>query len=98
MQNRPVWFVCGSAPTAFGAGERVSQLRTFVAPRHYSESAFLKKRVSSRRRKSEPDWRLHPRRARYPIRVAVLLIFAPLVCFGQRVSTFRSIYRQLVRA
>jgi vitamin B12 transporter len=83
MQNRPVWFVRGSAPKAFGAGERGSRSRTFLAPRHYSGSAFLEKPFSSRSRKSEPDWCLHPRRARYSIRLAVLLIFAPLVCFGQ---------------
>jgi hypothetical protein len=83
MQNRPLWFIWGSAPKAFGAGKRGSRPRTFVAPRHYSGFAFLEKLVSARRRKSEPGWRLHPRRVRYPILRTVLLIFAPLVCFGQ---------------
>src|SRR6266496_1031687 len=83
MQNRPLWFIWGSAPKAFGAGKRGSRPRTFVAPRHYSGFAFLEKLVSARRRKSEPGWRLHPRRVSYPILRTVLLIFAPLVCFGQ---------------
>jgi vitamin B12 transporter len=79
MKNRPVWFVLGSASVP-DAGERVSRSRTFLAPRHYSGSASLENVASARRRNQ------HAKRARYPIRFAALLVFAPLVCFGQEAT------------
>jgi vitamin B12 transporter len=85
MKNRPVWFIWGSASVS-DAGERVSRSRSFLTPRRFSDCTFLGKVVSARRRNSEPDWRLHAGRARYPIRLAALLIFAPIVCLGQETS------------
>ena len=73
MKNRPVWFVPGSAPKAFGADERVSRSRTSLAASQDSPSTFLEETLPARV-------------VRRAIRVATLLILAPLVCFGQEVS------------
>ena len=87
MKNRPVWFCFpGRVPKAFGVGDGVSPSRTFFTRRCPSRLSRLEKIVSTRRRKSEPDWRLHPGRARYPIRFAALLLFAPIICFAQEAS------------
>ena len=79
MQNRPVWFSSGSASVS-DAGERVSRSRTFVRLSYHLRCASSGKTVSARRRNQ------HPRRARYPIRLAALLVFPPFVCFGQEAS------------
>src|SRR5919197_94894 len=86
MQNRPVWFCLPGSASVSDAGGRVSRSRSFVTPRHFFPRTFLEKVISVRRRKSEPDWRLQAGRARYPIWLTALLIFAPLVCFGQEAA------------
>jgi vitamin B12 transporter len=78
MRNRPVWLVPGSASVS-DAGERVSRSRTSLAGGHYCHCT-LRKIVSARRRNQ------HARRAHYPIQFAALLVFAPLICFGQEPS------------
>src|SRR5437879_9587237 len=86
MQNRPVWFVGihpGSAPVS---GAIASPARIFgVAPKQ----SFLSARISAcgiRKGKFAIARRARqrPRRARYPMRLAALLIFAPVVCFSQQ--------------
>src|SRR2546429_7391703 len=86
MQNRPVWFVGihpGSAPVW---GAIASPTRIFgVAPKQ----SFLSARISAcgiRKGKFAIARRAHqrPRRARYAMRLAALLIFAPVVCFSQQ--------------
>src|SRR6266513_122209 len=86
MQNRPVWFVGihpGGAPVS---GAIASPARIFgVAPKQ----SFLSARISgSGIRKGKfaiaRRARQRPRRARYPMRLAALLIFAPVVCFSQQ--------------
>src|SRR5436190_849950 len=77
MENRPVWFVPGSARVP-RVGDGVPPSRTFLASCLGSRSIISGKRVSARRRNQ------HPGRARCPITLAALLIFAPLVCFGQQ--------------
>ncbi len=79
MERRPVWFSSGSASVS-DAGERVSRSRTFVGLSYHLRSASSAKTVSARRRSQ------HPRRARYPIRLAALLVFPPLACFAQQAS------------
>jgi vitamin B12 transporter len=85
MQNRPVWFAWGSTRVS---RVNASPARTFgVAPKQ----SFLNARVSADRLTEEKfaiagRARQHPRRARYPILLTALLIFAPLICFGQEVS------------
>jgi vitamin B12 transporter len=73
MKNRPVWFVPGSAPKAFRAGERVSRLRTSLAACPDSPSIFLEEILPARL----------VRRAMW---VTALIIFAPLVCFCQEAT------------
>src|SRR5437868_11212103 len=86
MQNRPVWFVGihpGGAPVS---GAIASPARIFgVAPKQ----SFLSARISaSGIRKGKfaiaRRARQRPRRARYAMRLAALLIFAPVVCFSQQ--------------
>src|SRR5256714_1557189 len=86
MQNRPVWFVGihpGGAPVS---GAIASPARIFgVAPKQ----SFLSARISaSGIRKGKfaiaRRARRRPRRARYAMRLAALLIFAPVVCFSQQ--------------
>ncbi len=82
MRNRSVWFFWGSAriPRA-----NARPARTFgVAPKR----SFLKRRISGggvaqKKFATARHRRQHARRVRYPIRFAVLLLFAPLICFGQ---------------
>src|SRR5437868_13394830 len=86
MQNRPVWFVGihpGSAPVW---GAIASPARIFgVAPKQSFLSARIlacgirKGKFAIARRA-----RQRPRRARYPMRLAALLIFVPVVCFSQQ--------------
>jgi vitamin B12 transporter len=73
MKNRPVWFVAGSAPKAFGSGESVSRPRTFLAASQDPRSARLEETLPAK---------LVCR----AIRLTALFIFAPLVCFGQEAS------------
>src|SRR2546423_709632 len=86
MQNCPVWFVGihpGGAPVS---GAIASPARIFgVAPKQ----SFLSARISaSGIRKGKfaiaGRARQRPRRARYAMRLAALLIFAPVVCFSQQ--------------
>src|SRR6266487_4242422 len=79
MQNRPVWFIRGSACVS-RVGDGVPLSRTFFAPRHASRFSHFEKTVSARRRNQ------HTGRVRYPIRFAALLIFTPIVCFAQEAS------------
>lgn len=79
MRNRPVWFSSGSASVS-DAGERVSRSRTLLALCYFPRFTFSRKTVSARRRNQ------HPRRARYPIRLAALFAFVPSICFGQEAS------------
>src|SRR5882724_10792048 len=76
MRNRPVWFCSGSASVS-DAGERVSRSRTLLALCYFPRLTFSRKTVSARRR-NQP-----PRRVRYPIPLAALLVFAPIVCLAQ---------------
>jgi vitamin B12 transporter len=86
MENRPVWFVRIRSGSALVSGAIASPAGTFgVAPKQ----SFLGARISGggiRKGKFAIAGRArqHPRRARYPIRLAALLIFAPVVCFGQQ--------------
>src|SRR6266480_4783617 len=86
MQNRPVWFVGihpGGAPVS---GATAIPARIFgVAPKQ----SFLSARISAcgiRKGKFAIPRRARqrPRRARYAMRLAALLIFAPVVCFSQQ--------------
>jgi len=85
MHNRPVRFIWDSVPKAFGASEGVSRPRTFLTPRRFSLCTFLGKVCSGQCPSGSAQGRLyqHPRWVRYPIPLAALLIFAPLVCFGE---------------
>jgi vitamin B12 transporter len=79
MQNRPVWFVPGSArvpPVGFG----VAPKRSFPKAR-ISRGGVARKKFPTAR-----HGRQHARRVRYPIRIAALLLFAPVVSFGQEAS------------
>ena len=76
MRNRPVWFFPGSTRVS-RVGDGVAPSRTFLVSCHYLRSAFLGKPVSARRRNQ------HARRARSTIRFGALLVFAPVICFGQ---------------
>src|SRR5438045_5488833 len=67
MQNRPVWFVPGSASVS-DAGERVSRSQTFLVHREDPPSSPLGKIVSARGRNQ------HARGARYPIACFALAI------------------------
>ena len=86
MENRPVWFGRirpGSAPIS---GAIASPAWTFgIAPKQSFLSAIIS---GSRIRKGKfaiaRRARQHPRRARYLMRLTALLIFAPVVCFGQQ--------------
>src|SRR6266699_1002101 len=85
MQNCPVWFVPGSARVPRAGA---SPARTFgVAPKQSRPNARISRRgVAQEKFASVGRARQHPRRMRYPIRFAALLVFAPLVCFGQQAS------------
>src|SRR5262249_32694535 len=85
MQNCPVWFAWGSASVP---DADASPARTFgIAPKQ----SFLSARISDvgigqekfaiARRARQPA-----RRVRYPIRLTALLVFTPIVCFGQEAS------------
>src|SRR5213595_1934842 len=86
MENRSVWFGRirpGSAPIS---GAIASPAWTFgIAPKQSFLSAIIS---GSRIRKGKfaiaRRARQHPRRARYLMRLTALLIFAPVVCFGQQ--------------
>src|SRR4030095_5377840 len=79
MKNRPVWFVLGSAcvtHAVFGVAPKQSFLNARVSANGLTEEKFA---IAGRARQQ-------PRRARYLILLTALLIFAPLICFGQEVS------------
>jgi vitamin B12 transporter len=69
MKNCPVWFVPGNASVS-GAGERVSRSRTSLAASQDPPSNLLEEILPAGL-------------ACRAIQFAALLIFAPLVCFGQ---------------
>ena len=72
MKNCPVWFVPDNASVS-DAGERVSRSRTSLAASQDPPSTFL-------------EATLPARLACRGIPLAALLIFAPVVCFGQEAS------------
>ncbi len=79
MQNRPIWFVPGSArvPRAgFGVAPKQSFLNARISATAVTQEKFA---IAMRARQ-------HARRARHLIRLVTLLVFAPVVCFGQEAS------------
>src|SRR5438046_4037183 len=86
MENRPVWFGRirpGSAPVsgaianparAFGSAPKQSFLSAIISGSGSQNGKFA---IARRARQ-------HPGRARSPMRLTALLIFAPVVCFGQQ--------------
>src|SRR5881398_187745 len=86
MENRPVWFGRirpGSAPIS---GAIASPAWTFgIAPKQSFLSAIISgSRIRRGKFAIARRARQHPRRARYLMRLTALLIFAPVVCFGQQ--------------
>src|SRR5436309_14635847 len=86
MENRPVWFGRIRPGSATISGAIASPAWTFgIAPKQSFLSALIS---GSRIRKGKfaiaRRARQHPRRARYLMRLTALLIFAPVVCFGQQ--------------
>jgi vitamin B12 transporter len=79
MKNRPVCFFRGSASVS-DAGFGVAPKQAFPSARIPSISIAHEKFAIARHR------RQHARRARYPMQLAALLVFAPVVCFGQQAS------------
>jgi vitamin B12 transporter len=79
MQNRSVWFSSGSASVS-DAGFGVAPKRSFLKASISASRIAQEKSAIARRA------RQHPRRARYPIRLAALLAYAPVICFGQEAS------------
>ncbi|PYI96937.1 MAG: hypothetical protein DME98_10200 [Verrucomicrobia bacterium] len=76
MQNRPVWFVPERTrvPRAgFGVAPKQSFLNARISAIGITEEKFAIARRA----------RHHARRARHLIRLVTLLVFAPVVCFGQ---------------
>ncbi len=82
MQNRPVWFVRGSAPVS---RVNASPARTFgVAPkRSFFNAGVSDNRIAQGKFAIARCARQHLRRMRYPIRSAALLSLVPIICFGQ---------------
>src|SRR5882724_3178787 len=79
MKNRPVWS-CFPGSARVSAGN-ASPARTFgLAPKQ----SFLNSRIS-RRSVAQEKFAI-ARRTRYRMQFAALLVFAPLVCFGQQAS------------
>src|SRR5580765_3151015 len=79
MRNRPVWFFRGST--------RVPRVGFGVAPKR----SFLKARLSrcsiaQKKFATARHHRQHARRVRYPIQIAAVLVFAPVVCSAQEAS------------
>src|SRR5438128_2860174 len=79
MQNRPVWFVPGSARVP-RVGFGVAAKRSFLKARISGGGVAQKKSAMARHH------RQHARRVRDSIRYADLLLFAPSICFGQQTS------------
>ena len=80
MQNRPFWFVPRSARVPC-VGFGVAPKQPFpIAGIACNRTAQEKKFATARRA------RQHPRRVRFPIPLAALLAFAPLVCLAQQPS------------
>ena len=79
MRNRPIWFVriCSGSARVSRAGFGVAPKRTFRNAKNSCPSVAQEKFANARR-------------ARYPIRFAALLIFAPVVCFAQDAVTSTS--------
>jgi vitamin B12 transporter len=86
MKNRPVWFCFPGRACVTHAD--AGPARTFgVAPKQ----SFRNARVSANGLTEEKfaiagRARQHPRQARYLILLTALLIFAPVVCFGQQAT------------
>jgi vitamin B12 transporter len=85
MQNRSVWLVPSSAcvtrtdaspARSFGVASKQFLLNARISRSSITEAKFA---IARRARQQ-------PRRARYPIRLTALLIFAPLACFGQEAT------------
>src|SRR6266852_7717556 len=79
MRNRPVWFVPGS-PSVSDAGFGVAPKQSFSNARISDIGIAQKKFATARHR------RQHARRARYPVRFAAIVVFAPVVCSAQEAS------------
>src|SRR5437773_1288260 len=80
MQNRPFWFVARSARVPC-VGFGVAPKQSFpIAGIACNRTGQEKKFATARRA------RQHPRRVRFPIPLAALLAFAPLVCLAQQPS------------
>jgi len=81
MRNRSVWFVRICRGSARVSRAAASPARTFgVSPKQ----SFLKTRISDHCIAQEKF--ANAGRVRYPIKFAALLVFAPIVCFGQEAS------------
>src|SRR6266567_3540855 len=76
MRNRPVWFVPGSASVS-DAGFGVAPKQSFLSAIISDIGVAQKKFATARHR------RQHARRARYPVRFAAIVVFAPVVCSAQ---------------
>jgi outer membrane cobalamin receptor len=81
MRNRSVWFIRICRGSARVSRAAASPARTFgVSPK----LSFLKTRISDHCMAQERF--ANAGRVRYPIKFAALLVFAPIVCFGQEAS------------
>ncbi len=79
MQNRSVWFVWGSA--------RVPRVGFGVAPKQsFLEATISDIGIAHKKFATAGHRRGHARRVRYPSGLVALLVFAPIVCFGQEAS------------
>jgi vitamin B12 transporter len=85
MQNCPVRSVWGSASVS-DAGEDVSPSRTFVAPGYFLQCEFPKIVSAGRRNQHARRQYTGGQAVRSPIRFAALLVFIPVLCFGQEAS------------
>jgi len=78
MRNRPVWFVRICPGRA-----RVPRVGFGVAPKQSLKARISVPGPAKKKSAMARHRRQHPRRVRHPIRSAVLLAFAPVVCFAQ---------------
>ncbi len=82
MRNRPVGFVriCPGSARVSRAGFGVSPKQSFLKTR-ISDHCIAREKFAIARRAHQ-----HAGRVGYPIGFAALLVFAPIVCFGQEAS------------
>src|SRR5262244_1109576 len=79
MLNRPVWFISGSASVS-DAGFGVPPKQSFFNATTSIDGNTQEKSATAGRARRRPS------RARYPIVVAALLVFAQIVCFAQETT------------